>query len=142
MDNAFEISQCITHCDPDGIPTGNEQTPGSGEPSFRFRLQSRNPQDKTALIEAFVAVAEEIERLHIECSGAPWFPKYNADRNAKYSTTTGYSPIAPVPRTRTRTAHPPAAPAQTGEGLARINEAMAMNQQTPVGDLSYVQAPI
>ena len=82
-----------------------------------------------------MAVAEEIERLHIECSGAPWFPKYNADRNAKYSTATGYSPIAPVSRTRTRTAHPPAAPAQTGEGLARINEAMAMNQQTPVGDL-------
>ena len=71
MDNAFEISQCITHCDPDGIPTGNDPTPGSGEPSFRFRLQSRNPQDKTALIDAFVAVAEEIERLHIECSGAP-----------------------------------------------------------------------
>ena len=40
MGNAFEIAQCITHCDPDGIPTGNDQTPGSGEPSFRFRLQS------------------------------------------------------------------------------------------------------
>ena len=71
MGNAFEIAQCITHCDPDGIPTGNDQTPGSGEPSFRFRLQSRNPQDKTALIDSFIAVAEEIERLHIECSGAP-----------------------------------------------------------------------
>ena len=83
MDNAFEIAQCITHCDPDGIPTGTDTTPGSGEPSFRFRLQSRNPQDKTALIDAFVAVAEEIERLHIECSGAPWFPKNNAERTAK-----------------------------------------------------------
>ena len=142
MGNAFEIAQCITHCDPDGIPTGNDQTPGSGEPSFRFRLQSRNPQDKTALIDSFVAVAEEIERLHIECSGAPWFPKYNADRNAKYSTVRGYSPIAPVPRTRARTAQPPAQLAQAGEGLARINEAMAMNQQSPVGDLAYVQAPI
>ena len=26
MGNAFEIAQCITHCDPDGIPTGNDQT--------------------------------------------------------------------------------------------------------------------
>jgi hypothetical protein len=59
MDNAFEIAQCITHCDPDGIPTGTAATPGSGEPSFRFRLQSKNPQDKTALclycLEPFLA---------------------------------------------------------------------------------------
>ena len=45
MDNAFEIAQCITHCDPDGIPTGTATTPGSGEPSFRFRLQSKNRVD-------------------------------------------------------------------------------------------------
>ena len=142
MDNAFEIAQCITHCDPDGIPTGTATTPGSGEPSFRFRLQSKNPQDKTALIDAFVAVAEEIERLHIECSGAPWFPKYNAERIAKNSTLTGHTLIAPAPRARTRTTQPPVQPAQAGEGMARINEAMAMNQQSPVGDLDYVQAPL
>ena len=98
MGNAFEIAQCITHCDPDGVPTGNDQTPGIGEPSFRFRLQSRNPQDKTGLVDSFIAVAEEIERLYIECSGAPWFPigKYNAERTATTSTATGYSPIAPI----------------------------------------------
>ena len=62
MGNAFEIAQCITHCDPDGMPTGTDQTPKSGELSFRFRLQSRNPQDKTALIDAFIAVTSRGDR--------------------------------------------------------------------------------
>ena len=30
MGNAFEIAQCITHCDPDGIPTGTDPTFGPG----------------------------------------------------------------------------------------------------------------
>ena len=145
MGNAFEIAQCITHYDPDGITTGTDSTLGSGEPSFRFRLQSRNPQDKTALIDAFVAVAEEIERLHTECSGASRFPKYNANRTAKNSTATGpILPIATAPRACSRAAQPPdpVQLAQAGEGMTRINEAMATNQQGPVGDHSFVQAPI
>ena len=101
MDNAHEITLCIGACDPDGIPTGTGSTPESGEPSFRYRVQNRRPTNQLELVAAFIAVAEEIERLHIECARAPWFPKYNAGRLAKNSTLS--TPILPVAPPRGRT---------------------------------------
>ena len=113
-----------------------------GEPSFRFRIQNRRPTTKLALIDASVAVAEEIERLHFECAGAPWFPKYNAERTAKNSTSSHpILPVAHAPRGRTRVQPPQPAP-HINSALAAINKAMTMSQQTPIGDHNFVQAPI
>ena len=101
--------------------------------------------NKLELVADFIAVAEEIERLHIEFAGAPWFPKYNTERLDKSPTSS--SPILPVAPSRGRTRTHPQPPLNSMQhmdsALARINEAMAMTQQSPLGDLDeFIQAPI
>ena len=109
--NAHEIQIAIGLFDAEGIPTGTGTNPSSyAEPPFRYRMTTRNPQTKMELIDMFLQTAEEIDRLHIESTTAPWFQAYMSTKRANTAST--YNPAAsrpPVARTRTRPAPPPAA---------------------------------
>ena len=143
--SAHEIQIAIGLCDTEGLPTGSGATPSSyAEHSFRFRMTNRDPKTKMELIDTFLRTHEEIERLHIENASAPWFPTYMSNKLANTAST--FNPAlprpAPVARSRTRVTSYPTAP--PSDSIARINEAIGMNGQAPLGsyEASYMQAPL